>query len=127
MSKSLETLRSTLATCEEALASAEAARDNWEPDCDNSDHTASLDASLDEQYQLPGALSHLSYAKLLFETDRSAYLEEFNNWEDGIRGERERRRTWSDFDELCDAVEEAESARDEAQEALDEAEEAAGE
>lgn len=120
----IESLRAALDHAQAVLQKAERERDNWEPDIDNSDHTADLDASLDEMYQLPGALSHLSYSDLLREHDDSAYREAFNDWEDSIRGERERRRAWSDFDDLCKEVEDAEDDVEEAQDAVDEAEEA---
>ena len=125
MSKDLETLRATLASCEDSLVEAEAARDDWEPDSDNSDHTAPYDAMLDEQgdEELPTWLNHVKASTLMREHNWSCYIDGFNSWEDSLRSERERRRTWSDFDELCDVVEEAESARELAQEALDEAEE----
>lgn len=116
--------RAALEACEATLAKAERARDDWEPDSDNSNHTASYDSILDEQGddELPAWLNHVKASDLMREHNWSCYVDGFNSWEDSLRGERERRRTWSDFDELCDAVDEAEAERDEAQEALDEAE-----
>jgi hypothetical protein len=119
--RTIEDLQAILTAAQNALEVAEQARDAWEPDSDNTDHTAAYDSGLDELYRLPGGLSNLSYSTLAREHDEVGYRCGFNDWEDGIRGERARRQTWSDFDELCEAVEEAEAARDEAQEALDEA------
>ena len=116
-------LKHALEQAEKALSDAEQARDAWEPDSDNPDHTASFNDSLNELYELPGALSHLSYSTLLKEHDPIAYNEEFRTWIDGMR-EREKRTQFSDFDTLREAVEEAESERDDAMEALEEAEEA---
>lgn len=122
MPTDIETLRATLAHCEREVATLTADRDDWEPDLDDRDHTAGYDSMLDECYTMPDILGHLKVSDLLREHDETAYRCGFIDWEDSIRDERERRQTWSDFDELCDAVEEAESGRDDAQEALDEAE-----
>ena len=125
MSDTIATLKYALEQAEEALKRAEQARDGWEPDSDNPDHTAPYDSTLGELYDdtLPTWLRHVQVSDLMREHNWSEYIDGFNSWEDSLRRERERRATWSDFDELCEAVEDAEAERDDAAQALEDAEE----
>lgn len=116
-------LRQALNDAEATLAHAERERDNWELDSDTEGATDLYESMLDEVH---GEFLGMSASRILKECDETAYRCGFNDWADsyldGMR-ERDKRQTFSDFDELCDVVEEAESARDDAQEALDNAEE----
>jgi hypothetical protein len=118
----IETLKAALAGYELALKKAEEARDGFELDSDNREHAEKYDEMLDEVH---GDFLGMSASRILKECDETAYRCGFNDWaDDQLRGmrERDKRSMFSDFDELCEEVEEAEAARDEAQEELEEAE-----
>lgn len=123
MPDDLTTLRHNLEHAEHALSRAEQARDDWELDIDSGSARQAYDDFLDESH---GTFMGISASRILKEMDEIAYNEGFDYWADNYfagMAEREKRAQFSDFDELCEAVEEAESERDAAIEALEEAEE----
>lgn len=125
--ESLDSLRMTLTQRDAELAGHKKARDDWEPDVENPDHTAPYDSLLNDtdSYPLPDWLRHVHVADLMREHNWSTYIDGWNSWEDSIRGERARRQTWDEYEKLCAEYDDAESARDDAQNACDNAEETA--
>lgn len=121
----LDALREALAKAEAALKDAEQARDDWEPDSDESGTEEAYDNMLDECH---GDFLGMAASRILKECDPTAYRCGFSDWADSAfrdMRESDKRRMSDSFDELCEAVEEAEQARDDAQQELEDAEEEA--
>lgn len=116
----LQDLTEALEEAQQTLDKAERERDDWELDSDSESASDRYDQMLDE---VNGDFLGMSASRILKEMDPIAYNCGFSDWADGAldgMSERDKRRMFPDFDELCEAVEEAEAERDEAAQELDE-------